>query len=105
MDFIINFLFLLFSIAILIWGADKFVDNASILAKKIGVNELTIGLTVIALGTSAPEIFVGISSVLNNNESIAMGAVVGSNISNIALIFGVSCILSLIHISEPTRPY
>ena len=92
MDFIINFLFLLFSIAILIWGADKFVDNASILAKKIGVNELTIGLTVIALGTSAPEIFVGISSVLNNNESIAMGAVVGSNISNIALIFGVSCI-------------
>ena len=62
------------------------------MAKKIGVNELTIGLTVIALGTSAPEIFVGISSVLNNNESIAMGAVVGSNISNIALIFGVSCI-------------
>ena len=95
MDLTINFLFLSFSIAILIWGADKFVDNASILAKKIGVHELTIGLTVIALGTSAPEIFVGISSVLNDNESIAMGAVVGSNISNIALIFGVSCIGAL----------
>ena len=85
-------LFLLLSLAILIWGADKFVDYSSVLAKKLGINELTIGLTVVALGTSAPEIFVGISSILNQTESIAMGAVVGSNISNIALIFGVACI-------------
>ena len=92
MDFLINFLGLVASLAILIWGADKFVDNSSLIAKKIGVSELTIGLTIVALGTSAPEIFVGISSVLNKSESIAMGAVVGSNISNIALIFGVSCI-------------
>ena len=92
MDFLINFLGLVASLALLIWGADKFVDNSSLIAKKIGVSELTIGLTIVALGTSAPEIFVGISSVLNNSESIAMGAVVGSNISNIALIFGVSCI-------------
>jgi len=92
MDFLINFIGLAFSLAILIWGADKFVDSSSLLAKKFGVNELTIGLTVVALGTSAPEIFVGISSVLNQSESIAMGTVVGSNISNIALIFGVSCI-------------
>jgi len=92
MDFLINFIGLAFSLAILIWGADKFVESSSVLAKKFGVNELTIGLTVVALGTSAPEIFVGISSVLNQSESIAMGAVVGSNISNIALIFGVSCI-------------
>ena len=92
MDFLINFLGLVASLALLIWGADKFVDNSSLIAKKIGVSELTIGLTIVALGTSAPEIFVGISSVLNNSESIAMGTVVGSNISNIALIFGVSCI-------------
>ena len=92
MDFLINFLGLVASLAVLIWGADKFVDNSSLIAKKIGVSELTIGLTIVALGTSAPEIFVGISSVLNNSESIAMGTVVGSNISNIALIFGVSCI-------------
>tara|TARA_B100000963_G_scaffold193781_1_gene168646 strand:- start:1092 stop:2042 length:951 start_codon:yes stop_codon:yes gene_type:complete len=92
MDFLINFLALGASLAILIWGADKFVDSSSLLAKKLGINELTIGLTVVALGTSAPEIFVGISSVLNQSENIAMGAVVGSNVSNIALIFGVSCI-------------
>ena len=92
MDFLINFLGLGASLAILIWGADKFIDNSSLIAKKLGLSELTIGLTIVALGTSAPEIFVGISSVLNGTESIAMGAVVGSNVSNIALIFGVSCI-------------
>ena len=92
MELTISFLGLVASLILLIWGANKFVDNSSLVAKKIGVSELTIGLTIVALGTSAPEIFVGISSVLNNSESIAMGAVVGSNISNIALIFGVSCI-------------
>ena len=83
---------LIISLSVLIWGADKFIDNSSLIAKKLGLSELTIGLTIVALGTSAPEIFVGISSVLNGTESIALGAVVGSNISNIALIFGVSCI-------------
>ena len=83
---------LIISLSVLIWGADKFIDSSSLIAKKLGLSELTIGLTIVALGTSAPEIFVGISSVLNGTESIAMGAVVGSNISNIALIFGVSCI-------------
>ena len=83
---------LIISLSVLIWEADKFIDNSSLIAKKLGLSELTIGLTIVALGTSAPEIFVGISSVLNGTESIAMGAVVGSNISNIALIFGVSCI-------------
>ena len=88
MDFFLNSFGLIVSLSFLIWGADKFVDYSSIVAKKLGVNELTIGLTVVALGTSAPEIFVGISSVVNQSESIALGAVVGSNISNIGLIFG-----------------
>ena len=87
-----NLIGLLVALAVLVWGADKFVDNSSLIAKKFGLSELTIGLTIVALGTSAPEIFVGISSVLNGTEAIAMGTVIGSNISNIALIFGVSCI-------------
>ena len=87
-----NLFGLFVALAVLVWGADKFVDNASLIAKKFGLSELTIGLTIVALGTSAPEIFVGISSVLNGTEAIAMGTVLGSNISNIALIFGVSCI-------------
>jgi len=80
------------SLTALIWGADKFIESSSLLAKKLGLSELTIGLTVVAFGTSAPEIFVGISSVLNGSEALAMGTIIGSNISNIALIFGVSCI-------------
>ncbi|MDA0774959.1 MAG: calcium/sodium antiporter [Proteobacteria bacterium] len=95
---------LILSLAVLIWGADKFIDNSSLVAKKLGLSELTIGLTVVALGTSAPEIFVGISSVFNGTESIAMGTVVGSNISNIALIFGVSCIGLSLRPSK-TNPY
>ena len=83
---------LIISLSVLIWGADKFIDNSSLIAKKLGLSELTIGLTIVALGTSAPEIFVGISSIINNSEEIAVGAVVGSNISNIALIFGISCL-------------
>ena len=90
--FTIHLTALLLSIAVLVCGADRFVDNSSLLAKKLGMSELSIGLSIVALGTSAPEIFVGISSVINNSEELAMGTVVGSNISNIALIFGVSCI-------------
>ena len=75
--FIFHFFALLTSIAVLVWGADKFVDNSSLLAKKLGMSELTIGLSIVALGTSAPEIFVGISSVINNSEELAMGTVVG----------------------------
>ena len=92
MELTINIILLLVGITILVWGANKFVDHASVIAKHIGVSDLVIGLTLIAAGTSAPEVFVGISAVLNGNEDIALGTAVGSNISNIALIFGVSCL-------------
>ena len=87
-----SILWLALSLTLLIWGANKFIDNASTIAGKIGISDFIIGLSVVALGTSFPEIFVGISSIVNNTEEIALGTIVGSNISNIALIFGVSCI-------------
>lgn len=92
MELATNIFLLLLGISILVWGANKFVDHASIIAKHLGISDLVIGLTLIAFGTSAPEIFVGISAVLNGNEDIALGTAIGSNISNIALIFGVSCL-------------
>ena len=92
MELAINIILLLIGISILVWGANKFVDHASIIAKHLGISDLVIGLTLIAFGTSAPEIFVGISAVLNGNEDIALGTAIGSNISTIALIFGVSCL-------------
>jgi len=92
MDLATNISLLLLGISILVWGANKFVDHASVIAKHMGISDLVIGLTLIAFGTSAPEIFVGISSIINKNEEIALGTAIGSNISNIALIFGVSCL-------------
>ena len=100
MELTINIILLLAGIIILVWGANKFVDHASVIAKHLGVGELVIGLTLIAAGTSAPEVFVGISAVLNGNEDIALGTAIGSNISNIALIFGVSCLY--LHTSSKT---
>ena len=92
MELTLNIILLLAGITILVWGANKFVDHSSVIAKHLGVGDLVIGLTLIAAGTSAPEVFVGISAVLNGNEDIALGTAIGSNISNIALIFGVSCL-------------
>ena len=92
MELTLNLILLLTGITILVWGANKFVDHASVIAKHLGVGDLVIGLTLIAAGTSAPEVFVSISAVLNGNEDIALGTAIGSNISNIALIFGVSCL-------------
>ena len=83
--------FLIISIATLVFGAERFVDASSKIAKNFGISDLLVGLTIVALGTSAPEIFVAISSVINSAEAVAIGTIVGSNITNIALIFGVSC--------------
>jgi len=99
MDLATNISLLLLGISILVWGANKFVDHASVIAKHMGISDLVIGLTLIAFGTSAPEIFVGISSIINENEEIALGTAIGSNISNIALIFGVSCL----YLTEPSK--
>ena len=99
MELATNIFLLLLGISILVWGANKFVDHASVIAKHIGISDLVVGLTLIAFGTSAPEIFVGISSIINSNEEIALGTAIGSNISNIALIFGVSCL----YLSQPSK--
>ena len=88
---LVDISFLIISIVTLVFGAERFVDASSKIAKNFGISDLFVGLTVVALGTSAPEIFVAISSVINSAEAVAIGTIVGSNITNIALIFGVSC--------------
>ena len=87
----INISLLVLSILTLVFGAERFVDSSSKIAKKFGISDLFVGLTLVAIGTSAPEIFVSVSSIVNSVESVAIGTIVGSNITNIALIFGVSC--------------
>ena len=88
---LINISLLIISIATLVFGAERFVEASSKIAKNFGISDLFVGLTIVALGTSTPEIFVAISSVVNSAEAVAIGTIVGSNITNIALIFGVSC--------------
>ena len=87
----LNIALLIVSIVTLVFGAERFVDASSKIARNFGIGDLFVGLTIVALGTSAPEIFVAISSVVNSAEAVAIGTIVGSNITNIALIFGVSC--------------
>jgi len=90
MDLVAVIALLAGGLVLLVWGADRFIDACSKIALQLGVSELVIGLTLIAFGTSAPEVSVAIASVLNQNANIATGTIVGSNIANIGLVFGIS---------------
>ncbi|PJG85879.1 calcium/sodium antiporter [Conservatibacter flavescens] len=79
---------------LLIWSADRFIDGAAITAKHFGMPQLLIGIVIIGFGTSAPEIIVSTISALNGNPGIALGNAYGSNITNIALILGLTALIS-----------
>lgn len=83
----------LFGLASLIWGAEILVRSASKLAVSLGVSKLVIGLTVVAFGTSAPELAVGIEAGISNQPDILLGNVVGSNLTNTLLILGMSALI------------
>lgn len=87
---IIDAVQLLLGIAVVLWGADKFTDGASSMARRWNVSEMVIGLTVLAMGTSMPEFVVSFFSALNGNADMSVGNVVGSNIFNVLLIVGFS---------------
>ena len=86
---------LVLGFVMLIKGADWFVEGASKLADKFGIPQLIIGLTIVAMGTSAPEAAVSITSSLSGNSGIAVGNVVGSNILNILIIHCKKVIMTL----------
>ena len=94
MDFI-TILLLVAGLVILTFGADFLVKGASSLAGSLGISPLVIGLTVVAFGTSAPEMSVSISSALRGEADIAVGNVVGSNIFNVLFILGVRVVMTL----------
>jgi len=86
----------------LVKGADWFVDGTSGLARKMGIPQLVVGLTIVAMGTSAPEAAVSVSAALKNNAGIAIGNVVGSNILNILIILGVTAVITSVAIQKST---
>ena len=79
----------------LVKGADWFVDGTSGLAEKMGIPQLVVGLTIVAMGTSAPEAAVSINAALKGNGGISIGNVVGSNILNILIILGITAVIPL----------
>lgn len=80
-------------VAVLVWGSDRFVLGASVTARNLGVPPLVVGLTVVGVGTSAPEITVSILAALNGNPGVAVGNAVGSNVANIGLVVGVCALV------------
>lgn len=95
-------LLLVIGFVILIKGADFLVSGASALAKRIGVSDLVIGLTVVALGTSAPELLVNIFACVKGNTDIAIGNVIGSNIFNTLFVLGITSLIYPLVVNRST---
>lgn len=102
---LIQILLLVIGFTMLVKGADWFVDGSAGIAKKLGIPQLVIGLTIVAMGTSAPEAAVSINASLKGNSGIAIGNVVGSNILNILIILGISAVLATMAIQKSTLKY
>ena len=84
----------------LVWGADKFVNGSVGVAKNFGISSLVIGLTVVSIGTSAPEIIVSINAALKDSGGLAVGNAIGSNLANIGLVLGVTALVAPIPVKK-----
>ncbi len=94
LDTLLPWLAILLGFMGLIWSADKFVEGSATIASRFGIPKLIIGLTVVAFGTSAPEVVVSISSSLKDSGDLAIGNAIGSNLANIGLVLGVTALIA-----------
>ena len=102
---VLHVFILLVGFLFLVKGADWFVEGAAGIAKKLGIPQLVIGLTIVAMGTSMPEAAVSITAALNNNAGITIGNIVGSNILNILIILGITAVITNVAIQKSTLLY
>lgn len=102
MEILLQILLLAVGFVMLIKGSDWFVDGSSGIATKFGIPQLVIGLTIVAMGTSAPEAAVSISAAFSGSADITIGNIVGSNILNILIILGISSIIVPIAVAPST---
>lgn len=100
---LLNIIFIIIGFILLIKGADFLVDGASEIAKRFHIPEIVIGLTIVAIGTSMPELVVSVTSALEGHSDLAIGNVVGSNIANMFLILGVCSIIKPLVFKKETR--
>lgn len=98
-----NILILLVGLALVVFGADWLVDGASAIARKTGVSEFVIGLTIVGFGTSMPELVVSLTGAIQGVSDIAIGNVVGSNVFNTLLILGTTALIVPIGVTEKNR--
>ena len=102
MDILWNLLMLALGFVLLVKGADWFVDGAAGIANKFKIPQLIIGLTIVAMGTSAPEAAVSISAALKGSAEITIGNIVGSNILNILIILGLTAVITPVAVAKST---
>lgn len=96
-------LLIVLGFVLLIKGADFLVDGASSVAKKFHIPEIVIGLTIVSIGTSMPELFVSTTSALQGSADVSIGNIIGSNICNLLLILGLSAVISPVKFQKSTR--
>lgn len=92
--------FLIVGLILLVWSADKLVFGSAALARNVGISPLVIGMTILAMGSSAPEMMVSATAALEGKTDTAVGNVLGSNIANIALILGITALIKPLSISS-----
>lgn len=102
MEMLLQCFLLAVGFVMLVNGADWFVDGAAGIADRMGIPQLVIGLTIVAMGTSAPEAAVSITAALKDNAGITIGNVVGSNILNILIILGITSVIVTIAVAKST---
>lgn len=99
---ILNLVFIVVGIALVLWGADRLTDGAVALADRMGISQVVIGLTVVAMGTSMPEFTISLLSAIKGTSGLAVGNVIGSNIFNSLLIVGISAVVAPMLILKST---
>ncbi len=105
MQILTQILLLIIGFAMLVKGADWFVEGVSGIAEKFGIPQLVIGLTIVAMGTSAPEAAVSITAALRGNAGITIGNIVGSNILNILIILGITAVITNVTVRRSTLKF
>ena len=105
MPYLVEFLLILVGFVLLVVGADKLVEAASNIAARFGMPERVIGLTIVALGTSLPELVVSVTSGVAGHADMVFGNVVGSCLANILLILGISALIAPIPLARSTRRF
>lgn len=99
----IQILILIVSLALIVYGANWLVDGASAIARRAGISEFVIGLTIVGFGTSCPELVVSLTGAIQGNSDVSVGNVVGSNIFNILLILGLTAIIAPVAVTDSNR--